>query len=195
MSEEEPVLEGTSHLDPGASGIAAVSGLSPGGMGIGPVVSDPATSTPLEEGEPEDAIPPAPLWAMKDRMHSRRSYEPDDPGSINGRVGDEDAAIYFIDDGPEHCMMGRRVGRSSDGCVYCLVGRNSVFAYEQLRDAEIEVSDAFSDARDIALCGVFEDQGASNVMVVQTYRHASSIPAEYLPPNPFIEFTDAQGDD
>ncbi len=144
--------------------------------------------------EPEDQIPPAPLWAMKDRMHGRRLTDPDDPGHIYGRVGSGGSALYFCDDGNEHCMVGRRVGQSPDKCVYCLVARVGVFAYEQLRDGEIAARDVFADARDIAVCGVFEDQGASNVMAIQHYRRSRSIPEEYLPPNPFIEFADADGD-
>ncbi len=144
--------------------------------------------------EPEDQIPPAPLWAMKDRMHGRRLTESDDPGHIYGRVGSGGSALYFFDDGNEHCMVGRRIGRSPDKCVYCLVARVGIFAYEQLTDGEIAARDVFTDARDIAVCGVFEDQGASNIMAIQYYRKARSIPEEYLPPNPFIEFASTDGD-
>jgi hypothetical protein len=80
-------------------------------------------------------------------------------------------------------MVGRLVGSSSDGCEYCLVARISSYRCEELLNAVIAVDEAFSEARDICLCCVFR--------VVEHYRHAADIPREYLPPSPFIEFTDA----
>jgi hypothetical protein len=47
----------------------------------------------------------------------------------------------------------------------------------------------------MCLCGVFEDERASNVILVQHYKRADSIPNEYLPPAPFLDFSDAQMDD
>ena len=61
-----------------------------------------------------------------------------------------------------------------------------------LVDGDVDLSEAFSDARDISLCGVFEaEQTASNVILVQHYRRPRDVPDEYLPPSPFIEFTDS----
>ena len=47
------------------------------------------------------------------------------------------------------------------------------------------LADVFSEARDISLCGVFEeDEAASNVLLVQHYRRPRDMPADYLPPTP-----------
>jgi hypothetical protein len=128
-------------------------------------------------------------------MHYHRLFEPGEPGYVRGSLGKADSALYFTDDGPDHCMASRRVGRSPDGSEYCLVARISLFRYQELRDREVAVDDAFSDARDICLCGVFEDESASDVIVVQHYRHVADIPDEYLPPAPFIEFSDPPASD
>jgi len=47
--------------------IITESGLA---MAPGPLVGHDV-STPLEEDEPEHTIPPAPLWAMKERRHTQ----------------------------------------------------------------------------------------------------------------------------
>lgn len=146
----------------------------------------------LTDANGEDEIPPAPLWAMRTRMHSLRRLEPGDEDRIHRRLGSGDEAVYVIDDGPDHCMVGRRVGHDPDGCVYCLVARISLDRYADLVDGDVDLSEAFSDARDISLCGVFEaEQTASNVILVQHYRRPRDVPDEYLPPSPFIEFTDS----
>jgi len=126
---------------------------------------------------------------MKDRMHYHRLFEPEEPGYIRGNLGKADSALYFTDDGPDHCMVSRRVGSSSDGSEYCLVARISLFRYRELRDLDVAVEDAFSEARDISLCGVYQDDFISNVILVQHYRHSVDIPDEYLPPSPLIEFS------
>lgn len=179
----------------GVSGISSVSGLSPGAIGVGPLLFSPDASTPLEANEPEGAIPSAALWAMKDRMHSHRLLDPRERERINCCLVTGDSAIYVIDDGRDHCMISRLVGRSPDGCVYCLAARISLYRYEQLRDGVVALAEAFSDAHDMCLCGVFEDERASNVILVQHYKRADSIPNEYLPPAPFLDFSDAQMDD
>jgi hypothetical protein len=146
----------------------------------------------LTDANGEDEIPPAPLWAMRTRMHSLRRLEPGDEDRIRRRLGSGDEAVYVIDDGPDHCMVGRRVGHDPDGCVYCLVARISLDRYADLVDGDVDLSEAFSDARDISLCGVFEaEETASNVILVQHYRRPRDVPDEYLPPSPFIEFTDS----
>lgn len=127
---------------------------------------------------------------MKDRMHYHRLFEPGEPGYVRCSLGNDDSALYFTDDGPDHCMISRRVGSSPDGAEYCLVARISLARYLELRDGEVAFADAFSDARDICLCGVFKDEFASDVIVVRHYRHAADIPDEYLPSSPFIEFSD-----
>lgn len=63
--------------------------------------------------------------------------------------------------------------------------------YEQIENGEATVVDVFSDARDISLCGVYEEEGmASEVILVQHYPHFADVPTDYLPPSPFIEFED-----
>ena len=161
---------------------------APGAVGISPLLFEPAESTPLDDQEHGDAIPPAPLWAMRSRAHGRR-LPPDDPGFVAASTGAGDEAVYLMDDGPKHCMIGRRVGRSPDGCVYCLVARITMGHARDLVDEEAAPAEAFADAHDIALCGVYSADRASNVILVQHYRHLSDVPADYLPPSPFIEFT------
>jgi hypothetical protein len=151
----------------------------------------PAVSTPLEEDEPEGTIPPAPLWAMKDRRHFFGFRGHGDAERIRRALGLGDSTVYFIDDGRSHCMIGRRVGASPDGCAYCLVGRVTLDRYEQIESAEAMIGDIFSEAHDITLCGVFEEEGmASEVIVVQHYPHFADVPTDYLPPSPFIDFED-----
>jgi hypothetical protein len=167
----------------------AVDDAGDGAEGDGGTESDGGTEG---DGDGDDDIPPAPLWAMKTRMHSLRRLEPGEEGGIRQRLGSGDEALYFIDDGPDHCMVGRRVGQAPDGCVYCLVARISLDRYVDIVDGDVELTDAFSDARDISLCGVFEaDQTASNVLLVQHYRRPRDVPDDYLPPSPYLEFTDS----
>ena len=155
--------------------------------------AEPVATAPAYPGE--DDIPPAPLWAMRTRMHSNRRLEPGEEGRIRRRAGEGDDAVYVIDDGLDHCMVGRRVGKASDGCVYCLVARISLEDFADIVAGERDVSEVFSDARDISLCGVIEeDEAAANVFLVQHYRRARDVPVDYLPPSPFIEFTDDPDD-
>jgi hypothetical protein len=65
-----------------------------------------------------------------------------------------------------------------------------------MRDGDVDVDDAFSDSRDISLCGVVESGGVvENLILVQHYRRAGAIPPEYLPPRPFVEFADPPSDE
>ena len=43
---------------------------------------------------------------------------------------------------------------------------------------------------ELALCSVYEDDEASNVVVVQDYDRVEQVPAEYRPASPFLTFTD-----
>jgi hypothetical protein len=166
--------------------------LDPAGAGS----TDPSDQLDPGEGgggtaEGDDAVPPAPLWAMTYRMHSLRRTEEGAEGYIRRRVGDDDDALYVIDDGADHCMIGRRVGHAPDGCVYCLVARITLEQCGDLVAGDLTAGDVFSVARDISLCGVFEDEGAaSQVFLVQHYRRPRDVPADYLPPSPFLEFID-----
>jgi hypothetical protein len=152
-------------------------------------IAELAPRSDVPEGE--DDIPPAPLWAMRTRMHSLRHLDPGEEGRIRRRLGADDDAVYVIDDGPDHCMVGRRVGEAPDGCVYCLVARISLEEYADVVAGVVALTEVFSDARDISLCGVFEqDEASSNVFLVQHYRRPRDVPADYLPSSPFLEFTD-----
>jgi len=153
-------------------------------------LSGPGASTPLEEDESGHSVPPAPLWAMKDRRHFFGLPGHGDVLRMRESVGLGDETIYFIDDGNSHCMVGRRVGKTPDGCVYCLVGRIKIGEYEDISDQTMRIADAFSPAHDISLCGVYEDESwVSDVILVEHYPHPADVPAEYLPGSPFIEFT------
>jgi hypothetical protein len=138
-----------------------------------------------------DTIPVAVLAAMKDRMHARRFSSADDLGHLHETLGDGDAALHIVDDGPEICMIGRPVGSTPDGSVFILVARISLYRYEQLRDGEIEVADVYAGAGDISLCAVYEAEGlVGNIALVRHYSRAEDIPLAYLPPHPFLEFSD-----
>ncbi len=148
-------------------------------------------STPLEEEEHEGTIPPAPLWAMKDRRHFFGLPGHGDADRIRVCVGQGDGAVCFIDDGRSHCMVGRRVGVSPEGLTYCLIGRVPLDLYLKIANGTRQPAEAFSEAHDIELCGVFEDETmVSEVIAVEHYRHVDDVPPEYLPPSPFIEFED-----
>ena len=172
------------------SGIASVSDASGGAFGISPLLFEPAKSTPLEEDEPEPSIPPVVLWAMEDRKHSSWRPGSEEEGEVRCRLGSGDRAVFVIDDGRDHCMIGRLVGEDSDACVYCLVGRIARDVFLELRDGVVPLEDSFADARDISLAAVFESDTASNVVLVQHYRQAQDVPVEYLPGGAFLEFTD-----
>jgi hypothetical protein len=152
-------------------------------------VTAPEDATPLEEDEPEGVIPPSPLWAMKDRRHEQW-FHFGHPERIRVCLGSGDAAVYAIDDGSHHCMIGRRVGATLDGCVYSLVARVTRSTYDQLASGAIDGRQAFLAGSDAGLSGTVEAPGVSNIFDVDYYEHAEEIPDEYLPPSPFIEFVE-----
>lgn len=162
----------------------------PGTEGLAFPVTAPEDATPLEEDEPEGVIPPSPLWAMKERRHEQLLHRFGHPHRIRQRVGEGDAAVYAIDDGTRHCMIGRRVGTTGDGCVYSLIARVPLATYESLADGTIDGRQAFLSAAEAGLSGTVEDPGVANVFDVDYYQHADEIPEEYLPPGPFIEFAE-----
>lgn len=146
-------------------------------------------SNPLHADDERGEIPPSPLWAMQSRRHSITHGGAD----LSGRLGAGDSTLYFIEDGNEHYMIGRRVGATPSGISYCLVGRIDDGTFNDLDDATTDLTHAFAQARDIALCSVDEeDQVAGEVVLVEHYRHAQDVPAEYLPSMPFIEFADEE---
>ncbi|MGH9089911.1 MAG: hypothetical protein ACRDZR_00795 [Acidimicrobiales bacterium] len=149
-------------------------------------------STPLEEDEPEGVVPPCPLWAMKERRHIQWHLLPSHKRHERVRdcVGDGDDAVYIIDDGAHHVMLGHRVGAHADECEYCVIGRAPLAWYEELRGRTVRPADAFADAAEITLCGVAVADSvlSSNVFDVTRYGQPSEIPVEYRPGSPFVQF-------
>lgn len=149
-------------------------------------------STPLEEDEPEGTVPSCPLWAMKDRRHVQWHLLPSHERHerLRDRVGDGDDAVYVIDDGAHHVMLGRRIGARAGECEYCLVGRAPRQRYDDLRSRAVAPAAAFEGATELTVCGVVDEEGtlSSNVFDVARYADASEIPAEYRPGAPFIQF-------
>ncbi len=152
-------------------------------------VTAPENATPLEEDEPEGTVPPSPLWAMKERRHEQLLHLFGHPHRIRARIGSGDAAVYAIDDGTRHCMIGRRVGATPDGCVYSLIARVTKDTYESLSSGAMDGRQAFLNATEAGLSGTIEDPGVSNIFDVDFYQHGADIPEEYLPPHPFQQFT------
>ncbi len=112
-------------------------------------------------------------------MHTRRPSGPDDPGYIQGTLGEGDAAVHVIDDGADYCMIGRPVGRTPDGSVYVLVARISVYGYEQLRDGDMAMADVWSDSSDISLGGRLRGRRLSRT---SPWSAPSDTPTTSLPP-------------
>ena len=150
-------------------------------------VDAPVDATPLSEDEPEGTVPASPLWAMKERAHGSLHLF-GHPARIRACVGTGDAAVYAIDDGPHHCMIGRRVGATTDGCVYSLIGRVDLAVWQDLAAGAIDGAEAFSSARELGLSGTAGGDGVANVFDVDWYDGPDDVPAEYLPPAPFIAF-------
>ena len=150
-------------------------------------VTAPEDATPLEEHEPEGTIPASPLWAMKERAHGGIHIF-GHPARIRACAGSGDAAVYAIDDGPHHCMIGRPVGATTDGCVYSLIARVDLPTWQALASRAIDGRQAFLTAREAGLSGTVETNGVSNVFDVDWYPDAEDIPEEYLPPTPFRSF-------
>jgi hypothetical protein len=152
-------------------------------------VTAPEDATPLMEDEPEGTVPASPLWAMKERAHGGIHLF-GHPARIRARHGSGDAAVYAIDDGPHHCMIGRRVGATGDGCVYSLVARVDLPTWQALESGAIDGRQAFLAAGEAGLSGTVETNGVSNVFDVDWYATAEEIPADYLPPSPFLNFAE-----
>ena len=168
--------DGQLHFEPGTA------------AGTFPVTA-PEDATPLEEHEPEGTIPASPLWAMKERAHGGIHIF-GHPARIRARAGEGDAAVYAIDDGPHHCMLGRRVGATTDDCVYSLVARVDLATWQSLERGTIDGRQAFLAAHEAGLSGTVETNGVSNVFDVDWYEQASDIPEDYLPPTAFRTFAE-----
>jgi len=150
-------------------------------------VAAPVDATPLSEDEPEGTVPASPLWAMKERAHGSIHLF-GHPARIRARAGEGDAAVFAIDDGPHHCMIGRRVGATGDGCVYSLIARVDLATWQAVSTGSLEGRQAFLDGHEVGLSGTVETDGVSNVFDVDWYDGPGDIPEEYLPPAPFITF-------
>jgi hypothetical protein len=152
--------------------------------GGAPVLSEPGSSTPLDDGEEYGTFPTPLLWAMKEhrRLHLDLGHEPawDD-------LGQGDSAVFVLDTEHRHCTAGRIVGKGPDGVVYCLVGTIAGSAYTEAAADPAQIATIFSAAHHPILVGVFEG-GVSNVIDITHFHDASQIPAEYLPGHPFIDF-------
>ncbi len=158
-------------------------------LGLHPIVGDDV-STPLEEDEPEGVVPPCPLWAMKERRHIQWHLLPSHQrhDRLRVRVGDGDEAVYVIDDGRHHVMLGRRVGEVPGEVEYCLIGRAPRQSYEDLERHAISPLDAFGGAEALTLCAVAvaEDVLSSNIFDVAFYDDLAEVPAEYRPGAPYL---------
>jgi hypothetical protein len=207
VNEEDPesdseVVYGIGHetadpaplpLTPGRAG-RFMSVLGTGGgyaTGRAPQLSEPPTSTPLAVGESPDSVPTGPLWAMKYLRHGQHGAltGQNAPEALRLAIGSENQAIYAIDDGASHAMVARPVGSAPDGCLYCLVGRVRIEAVQDAREGWAPPAELFAGAKELTLCGVVEGS-VSNLVRVASYRKYRDVPAEYLPPSPFIEFPD-----
>jgi hypothetical protein len=148
------------------------------------------TDSPTSDTEAAAAISSAVLIAMENWRHSSSVTESHDSKLIGYCLGSGDAAIYAIDDGKDHSMIGRAVGQDDDGCIYCLVARITLDRFEELSGGDDHLELAFADARDISLSSVFEADDVSNVVLVQRYKRIEDVPSEYRPPSPFLRFGD-----
>ena len=162
----------------------------PGGFVASEPLVGTGSSSPLEEDEPEGTIPPCPLWAMKERRHIQWHLLPSHNRHerIRDVVGTGDEAIYVIDDGGQHVMLGRRVGAVHGECEYCLLGRVGLEVYEELRQGQVQPASAFEDADELVLCGVAVEQDirSSNIFDVEHYQDIVDVPPQYLPGAPFL---------
>jgi hypothetical protein len=175
-----------------ASDFVNAPGAVPGGLwGSAPPVYRPKESTPLEEPGGDGAVPAAALWAMKYRRHGHLLSRSE--VAIRARYGEGDRTVYVIDDGWKHCTVSRMVGSSDDGCVYVLVARIDMAAYQELHDGASGAEAAFAGADEPCLCAVYEDPGSvSNVSLVESYHAIADVPIDYLPPHGAVEFSEGE---
>jgi hypothetical protein len=195
-TNDEAAADVAAAGDPGVSTEAwsppdPIAPLEPQPFGVHEPLPEPATSSPLDEEEPEGPIPPAPLWTMKDRRHVQWSEIVGlAPKRIRMAFGSGNAAVYVIEDGHHHVMVGRQAGTVADGCDYVLVGRAPLSVYEELEKGRIQSLTAFNEADQITLCGVDIDERdkASDIFAVEFYGAVSAVPEQYLPGHPPVEF-------
>ena len=149
-------------------------------------------STPLDEDEPEHTIPPAPLWAMKERRHIQWHLLPahDRHERIRECLELDDYTVYCIDDGRHHAMIARLVGDSPSSAQYTLIGRITRERYEELRDEIVPIANCFDTATEMRLCGVDVEENirSSIVFDVADYDSIDDVPQDYRPGAPFHHF-------
>jgi len=111
------------------------------------------------------------------------------PARIRAHAGEDSGRVYAIDDGPHHCMIGRPVGQSGDGgCIYSLIARVDLPTWQSCASGAIDGRQLFLASHEAGLSGTVDTNGVSNIMDIDWYESPEEIPAEYLPPAPFIEF-------
>ena len=160
----------------------------PGTEGSTFPVTAPDRSTPLDD-EPEGIVPPNLLWAMKERRHGGIHLF-GHPHRMRVGAGKGDGAVYAIDDGAHHAMIGRRVGATPDGCDYCLVARVDRATWDTVSNGTIDGRQAFLISTEAGISGVVAGDGVANVFDADWFESPADIPPEYLPPSPFIDFPD-----
>jgi len=142
-------------------------------------------STALDEDESGTTIPPAALWAMKDRRHTQWHLlaSSERHQRLRQTFGDGPGMVHAIDDGRHHAMIGRIVGTTGGDVSYCLVGRVTREHLSALESGSVPTEAAFAVATEITLCGVAIEVGveSSNVFDVSRYATGADIPEEYLP--------------
>lgn len=146
-----------------------------------PLVGDGA-SNPLEDHDIDGAIPELPLLAMKEHRHTQWSEVLGVGGHLPLRleIGDGDEALFAIDDGKHHAVVGR-VAATSPSCTYVLVGRITMDELEGLVDGTVAITTAFAGAVEIALLGVasVDSVASTNIFAVDRYPSAAAIPSAY----------------
>jgi hypothetical protein len=147
----------------------------------------------LAEGEEDGLIPPSPLWPMKMRRHFQWSHlMPHDEQAerLRLKVGEGDDAVYVIDDGHHHCIVGRDVGTTPEGCHYSLLSRLGRNQLADLQAGRLSASAALLAGRGLSLYGVIDDGPASMVFLVGSYASPNDVPSDFLPPSPPIAFSE-----
>jgi hypothetical protein len=145
-----------------------------------PLVGDGAAN-PLEDEE-AGAVPEIPLLAMKEHRHTQWSailglgqHMP-----LRLEIGDGQSAVYAIDDGKHHAVLGRVVAASS-AATYCLVGRITMDELQSLIDETIPTTAAFEAAQELCLFGIatVASVASTNVFEVERYATFGEVPDAY----------------
>ncbi len=162
------------------------------GWGSRQPLHEPPHSTPLDDGQPAGATPRAVTWAMK--YHRHLQFGHDGGGDTEHVLGEGDGTVYALGDGVKWYMVGRLVGESPDGSVYCLVASIDAEDFGFYASGVTPATAVFSATKHPTLCAVYEGRdGPSNVTDVYHYRRGRDIPEEYLPPSPYVRFDSPLG--